>query len=385
MIPSKTRRTTAACAMVLSAVLCVGAAFGVSAKATGRLNDTGDTDCGPAGCAGTGRDGEFGRDATARHKADGRVGFSFVKVCNSGEVAGQGSCPVDPKLGAAPDQWACTKDKVTGLIWEVKTRDGGLRDGTRRYTQLLANDPRLGADDLSVYVAAVNAAGLCGKTDWRVPKPVELQGIVDYSRSYPSPMIVKRWFPNTAPALYWTPTNTAEDGGASAWVVSFYDGVVGYTSRSGGGVAARLVRSGEAAPAPQRFLINGPEATDTVTGLVWRRCSESLTWSGTDCTSVPGSKRFTWREALVQARSVAQATGVPWRLANAKELMSLVDHSGANFWAIDSNVFAGATGIFWTSTLSDLDPWAVRWSFGELHYEYTNQENGVYLVRDAAP
>ncbi|MDD5229653.1 MAG: DUF1566 domain-containing protein, partial [Methylococcales bacterium] len=47
----------------------------------------------------------------------------YTKIANNGSLLSD-----DAKLGTAPTDWACTKDNKTGLIWEVKTTDGGLRD-----------------------------------------------------------------------------------------------------------------------------------------------------------------------------------------------------------------------------------------------------------------
>jgi hypothetical protein len=88
------------------------------------VNDTGLTLCADASdqwtdqCAGTGQDAEFGRDATHPGSADGAAGFSFVRVCNSGEWAGTGACPQRPKRGQGPNDWGCNHDRVTGLTWE---------------------------------------------------------------------------------------------------------------------------------------------------------------------------------------------------------------------------------------------------------------------------
>lgn len=98
-----------------------------------RLDDTGMAKCVVAGaftrdCADTGQDGASGRDANARSSADGRAGFRFTRVCASGEDEGTGNCPVAPAVGTGPDQWACTRDQVTGLLWEIKQDDGSIRD-----------------------------------------------------------------------------------------------------------------------------------------------------------------------------------------------------------------------------------------------------------------
>ena len=124
------------------------------------LNDTGITWSGNAtsGNATTcdashpaGQDCHYGRDKAAAGgmltKTGGSTlnngianGFDYTKVCNSGELAGQGTCPADPALGAGPDEWACTKDNVTGLIWEVKTTSG-LRNQNHTYTWFNTNSP----------------------------------------------------------------------------------------------------------------------------------------------------------------------------------------------------------------------------------------------------
>jgi hypothetical protein len=37
-------------------------------------------------------------------------------------------------LGTNSTDWACTRDNITGLIWEIKTDDNGLRDKDYSYT-----------------------------------------------------------------------------------------------------------------------------------------------------------------------------------------------------------------------------------------------------------
>jgi len=203
-----------------------------AAKLKMPLNDTGANLCLNTStnqfttqCAGTGQDGETGRDVTSKSAADGRLGFSYQKVCNSGELAGVGACPADPVLGTAATDWGCTKDKVTGLIWEIKT-DSGLRGRS---------------GDASAFVAAVNAQGLCGATNWRLPTQVELQGLVDYSVTSP-PTINTQWFPSTG-GVYWT-ADRLKGGAANAWVVQFFDGSVVYYYRYYYN-AVRLVRASQ--------------------------------------------------------------------------------------------------------------------------------------------
>ncbi|MGH9802607.1 MAG: hypothetical protein ACRD82_19755, partial [Blastocatellia bacterium] len=96
----------------------------LSAHAAG-LNDSGVTavDTG----APNGQDSQIGRDAAAgasvlTKTGSGSKGFDFTKIANDGS-----SLPANATLGSAPGAWACTLDNVTGLTWEVKTDDNGLR------------------------------------------------------------------------------------------------------------------------------------------------------------------------------------------------------------------------------------------------------------------
>lgn len=201
------------------------AAYVINVKAatptTGKLPDTGITaaQCYAAGsdalvsCTSAAaialnpkQDGMVGRDVTSPSNTDGKLGFSYSTV-------------------GSYSKEECVKDNITGLIWEGKPATG-LRAAANSYTNIGNNS----ANDASTYVAAVNAAKLCGYSDWRLPTVDELQGIVDYGVAYPGPTIDGTWFPNTQQWVYWSSTGYAGDSG-SAWVVFFGDGSVsGYNS-----------------------------------------------------------------------------------------------------------------------------------------------------------
>lgn len=307
------------------------------------LNDTGQLRCyapvwdGPeVPCEGTGQDGDSGRDLSHRMGHDGYAGFSYQKVGASGEF-----------LPPSATEWACVLDRVTGLMWEMKTADGGLHDGLRTYTNLGNGD----SGDVSDFMQAVNAAGLCGHQDWRVPSRMELQSIVNYGRA--QPMIVLAWFPHTRDWIYWTSTRDVDDIFGGHWTVSFQYGV-----SVGGGAnenqnSARLVRGGRlprSEHAAARFVAEGDKVTDRRTGLVWRRCAEGAEWNGTTCTG--RARMVTWQTALELAQA-ANHDGAAWRLPNATELFSLVDDSRFSP-AINVAIFPGMYGLpidrFWSST-----------------------------------
>jgi len=221
----------------------------------GKLNDTGITRCADASswslpCPVTdfpGQDAESGRDVSANDDSDGHAGFSFTKVSSSGEA-----------LAASAPEWSCVKDNVTGLLWEIHTDDGGLRDKDNTYSwynpDATTNGGHAGTQnggqcsggiscDTEGYVDAVNAAGLCGYHDWRLPTVLELQGLVDYSIPYPGPTIDTNFFPDTQQNVYWS--SSAEAGSSyDAWSVSFNGGYTYWYVMSSYS-QLRLVRSGQ--------------------------------------------------------------------------------------------------------------------------------------------
>lgn len=175
----------------------------IDAVATGKLNDTGNTTCYkflygdsylasivPCPVSGYPRqDPDVGRDATADDDSDGRAGFSFIKVDAEGRP-----------LSADAQDWSCIKDKVTGLMWERKTSDGGLRDKANTYSwynpDMNTNGQIEGSKDggtctgeircdTQAYIDEVNKNGLCGYKDWRLPTPTELYGLLDLGTIQP--------------------------------------------------------------------------------------------------------------------------------------------------------------------------------------------------------
>jgi hypothetical protein len=214
------------------------------------------------GCTGVeigAQDCSHGRDFTNNDNSDGHAGFSFTKISNSGA-----ELPSSATLGSGPNAWACTRDNVTGLIWEVKTADGGLRDQDDSYSWYNTNSATNGGADgyadpgatcegyvsgqpatycnTQAFVARVNAVGLCGLTDWRMPTRKELQGIVSYDRV--APAIDTAYFPNTREfSVVWSGSPYAGNSDV-AWYVDFNVGFSDGANRDDGG-QVRLVRGGQ--------------------------------------------------------------------------------------------------------------------------------------------
>ena len=159
----------------------------------------------------------------------------------------------------------CVKDNVTGLIWEVKTDDGGLHDKDAEYTWYNSDSTTNGGDsgkedggyicygydphdpstfcNTQAYVARVNRAGLCGYSDWRLPTLEELRSLVDYSVPDPGPKLDTGFFPNALGSILWSSSPVANHSDA-AWVLSFDYGI-DERDPKGSTYHVRLVRGGQ--------------------------------------------------------------------------------------------------------------------------------------------
>jgi len=93
-----------------------------------------------------------------------------------------------------------------------------------------------------------------------------------------------------------------------------------------------------------RYTYNaaGDEVTDTVTGLIWKRCAEGMIYSGGTCAGTAAT--FTWEGALAHA-----ATQSGWRMPNLKELKSLVETACFEM-ALNQIVFPNTPRHAWSGT-----------------------------------
>jgi len=163
--------------------------------------------------------------------------------------------------------WDCVRDNVTGLIWEVKTTLAGLHSTANTYTWYNTNEEQsggfegaesAGSGTCSItncntqdFVVAVNAAGLCGFYDWRIPTHKELMSIVHYGKSSGA-FIDNSHFIITAanastPTWYWTSVPNIDgaqgESSQSAWAIDFSSGNDNFLTKSTA-VSIRLVRAG---------------------------------------------------------------------------------------------------------------------------------------------
>lgn len=248
------------------------------------LNDTGQTLCydgggGGVSCSSTvGGDGSatprqdarYGRDAAAAalqlvKVGAGSVGFDYTKIANNGSTLAANAA-----LGNLPGEWACTKDNVTGLTWEVKTMTG-LRTNNYRYLWYSTDATRNGGNpgtfssvgtpdtcggtqgviapngnpcNTQNFVNAVNAIGLCGRTDWRLPTQGEITSVMHFGKT-DHIQVDDVYFPNTLANSYlWTGSTNALDVGQIRAINNFQGSARVTTKSEYTQFYVRLVRDG---------------------------------------------------------------------------------------------------------------------------------------------
>jgi hypothetical protein len=358
-------------------------AFAGAAPVLYPINDTGITSCADGQNTGRdcpvdaypGQDAQQGRDLSANDDSDGRAGFSFTKVDAAGNA-----------LSADAADWTCVRDNVTGLLWEVKTDDSGLRDRDATYTWHDADAPEdargvadggtchaSGRCDTERYVEDVNAAQLCGYADWRLPSPHELAGLVDYGLAAP-PLIDTDYFPHTALGRFWTAAPYGSDPRLAIGV----DLVNGYVSSDfmAGPESVRLVRGEQPTAA---FLDHDDgTVTDINTGLMWAKCSEGQ--SGETCSSGE-ALTLTWADALARAESTTLGGYADWRLPSIKELLSLaVDTTGAT--AFDDAAFPSTPAMaFWSASPFSGSPYLAWYLYAGDGLVFSLNKTNAYAVR----
>ncbi len=204
------------------------------------------------------QDCRYGRDpaAIAGHltkTGGGARGFDYTKIANNGSAL-----PAGAALGTANTEWACTRDNVTGLTWEIKnltstdrryagfaytwydddvTTNGGS-SGSQGSNTCNATLPG-GLCNTKALVSATNAAQLCTYNNWRMPTRRELFTLYqDGSNANIDPL----YFPNTVSEVHWT-SSTYLPNTTAAWLVSHFDGATVAVEKTGS-YRVRLVRGG---------------------------------------------------------------------------------------------------------------------------------------------
>ena len=206
-----------------------------------------------------GQDGQRGSDIIEQNglieKAGrGKAGFDFTRLNANGD-----------EQDADAQTWSCVRDNVTGLVWEVKTDDGSVRDVNFTYSWYseevnggfegdqvgMAATCLLNNCNTTAYVAEVNSQGLCGFFDWRMPTHKELFSLMHLG-DVSGVAIDEDYFPNTGapsstPLWYWSSVPSADgvnsDDAQNSWALDFDSGVDNFLNKSTA-ARVRLVRAG---------------------------------------------------------------------------------------------------------------------------------------------
>jgi hypothetical protein len=188
----------------------------------------------------------------------GEQGFDFTRLNQNGD-----------EIDQATADWHCVRDNITGLIWENKTDIAGdLHDAEQLFTWYSLGDNggfdgyinaastacNLSSQECNTqaFVDAVNAQGLCGFFDWRLPSHNELLSLVHFGKLQP-PLVESSYFPDMgiteANALlwYWTVVpnvdGVSDRGSQNAWAIDFNSGVDNFINKSTQ-ARVKLVRAG---------------------------------------------------------------------------------------------------------------------------------------------
>jgi hypothetical protein len=147
--------------------------------------------------------------------------------------------------------------------------------------------------------------------------------------------------------------------------------VAGVSAAGTGPVSATVTVKPQGAT---RFTLNADgTVTDPSTKLLWKRCAEGQTWTGSDCSGT--AVTYSWTTALgLKGDSFA---GKSWRLPSKDELNALVEASSSP--AIDTTAFPSApVSTFWTASTDNTDPanaWVVDFGTGKT---YATAKEGLF-------
>ncbi|WP_230659630.1 Lcl C-terminal domain-containing protein [Psychrobacter sp. I-STPA10] len=195
-----------------------------------------------------------------------KLSEDWIGLNQDGEVQAGADFKYSKKIHQNPtthETETCIQDDVTGLMWETKTDDDGLRDKDWAYTWFNPNNSENGGTKGSpgkdtcggtlatsgnkcnskAYIDRLNEIQYCGYNDWRLPEANELIGLLDYGQLKP-PLVNKQYF--TQPINYrFFMTATTASYFTSFMAIDFASGVVneGHKDSEQASYAIRAVRA----------------------------------------------------------------------------------------------------------------------------------------------
>ena len=248
-------------------------------------------------------------------------------------------------------------DNNTGLTWE-KSPSSSTYTWANRAT----------------HCNELNSSNYGGKSNWRVPNPLEFMTIVDNSTYNPATNSNFTNMPTRLSDYLWT---SKEYGGDTSLARAFnpYYGWYSYgNSKTDNSYKVLCVSGNELAAATSSDFttqtISGKVVvTDSKTGLMWQKEYET---------------GKTWQQALKYCEDSTYAGYSDWRLPNKNELASLLDpgKSGApysNFPDMPSNYFWSSSTFVYNTTEN---AWYVYFNYGGVsNGGKTNNGHDVRCVR----
>lgn len=123
----------------------------------------------------------------------------------------------------------------------------------------------------------------------------------------------------------------------------------------------------ESRPASEFVVHSDGTITDTVSGLMWMRCSVGQNWDGNNCNGnhVP----YQWQDALNVADKYQYAGYSDWRLPNKNELTSIIEERCYNPSINEALFPSTAATFYWTSSSAASKPisaWVVNFFTGSV-------------------
>ncbi|MBU2548450.1 MAG: DUF1566 domain-containing protein, partial [Proteobacteria bacterium] len=252
--------------------------------------------------------------------------------------------------------WSMVRDNITGLVWEVKTDDGGIHDRDNTYGKV---------DASNIFITQLNSDDFGGYSDWRLPGVRELSSLVHSGVT--NPAIDTGFFPNTQFSTNYWSNETLNNNNPLAWSIHFGTGAVAALDK-GSALYVRAVRG-------SRFVSslkdNGDgTVTDINSGLMWQQVSISAR---------------AWENALSYCENLALGGYEDWRLPTWKELQSIVD-LGRSAPAIDGIFTNTESGNYWSSTscTGDTNKWTLNFEYGYVEKKDPTLSLFVRAVRGGA-
>jgi hypothetical protein len=254
------------------------------------------------------------------------------------------------------DQWGCTRDNATGLVWLIRD----VPVVTYRAQEIPNTIP-------------ANLNRSCDLTDWALPTAAELASLIHSGRATSDPALNVSYLPNLGDPdkqRFWTATQVRSAN--NVYVDFSSNGRVVVGAAPGDEFHVVWVSRRQAISPPSysdatRFAASsdGAVINDRLTGLAWSVCSQGrglVASASAPCDGQAGG--YTWEEALNQARVAndgRRAGYSNWRLPTRAELASLLDYTSQDGVLLngapvlqalraDSVVAGGQGASYWTST-----------------------------------